>query len=281
MQPGEGGVRRLIKKANALSGSVKQTAEATIDSRLLVETVELSYKKTALLTSGDAGQGVDVDGFVTQCLQYMRLGAGIQDNDAPELSNTQRQRRQPNHRGRHQGYDDDDDEIGDEGDPCNWEHLGRFVGIPVAHRPAAAGFLLGPLSVQKKLRKITKRSAPFRPNSLRETRPEVLDASSIQRKEENDLTAICHKILKRLETAQREAQDAAETAYHTQGDAEAEKIMAQHGLKRTGGMDFFKCVINPNSFGQTVENMFYVSFLIRDNKIRLELDEDGHPTLCK
>lgn len=278
MQPGEGGVRRLIKQANALAGSVKQTSEATIDSRLLVETVELSYKKTALLTSGDAGQGVDVDGFVTQCLQFMRLGAGIQDDDAPELSSTQRQRRRPNNRGRQQDYDDDE-EVGDEGDPCNWEHLGRFVGVPMARRPATSGFLLGPLSVQKKVRKITKRSAPFRPNSIRETRPEVLDANAIQRKEENDLTAICRKILLRLQEAQAEAQDAAETAYNTSGDEEAQKVMTAHGLKSSGGMDFFRCVIDPKSFGQTVENMFYVSFLIRDGQVQLELDEDGHPTL--
>ncbi|KAM0816636.1 putative Nse4 C-terminal-domain-containing protein [Seiridium cardinale] len=279
MQPGEGGVRRLIKKANALSGNVKQTAEATIDSRLLVETVELSYKKTALLTSGDAGQGVDVDSFVTQCLRYMRLGAGIADDQAPELTSTQRQRRQPTGRGRQRDSDDEDD-IGDDGDLCNWEHLGRYVGVPNVRRPAASSFLLGPLSVEKKVRKITKRSAPFRPNSLRETRPEVLDASAIQRKEDNDLTAICHKIFQRLKTAQAHAQDAAEAAYNDGGEENAQEVMEQTGLRSTGGMDFFKCIINPDSYGQTVENMFYVSFLIRDNQVQLELDEDGHPTLA-
>lgn len=280
MQPGEGGIRHLIKKANALAGSVKQTAEATIDSRLLVETVELSYKKTALLTSGDAGQGVDVDGFVSQCLRYMRLGAGIDNDEAPELTGTQRQRRQTGGRGR-QADSDDEDEIGDEGDPCNWEHLGRFACLPNLRRPPVSGFLLGPLSVEKKIRKITKRSAPFRPNSLRETRPEVLDGSAIQRKEENDLTVICTKIRHRLESVQAEAQDAAEAAYQDgQGD-KTQEVMDEFGLKSTGGLDFFRCVINPKSFGQTIENMFYVSFLIRDGTIQLELDADGHPTLGK
>jgi hypothetical protein len=210
----------------------------------------------------------------------MRLGAGIADDEAPELTSTQRQRRQPNGR-RQQADSDDEDEIGDEGDPCNWEHLGRFVGVPNVRRPAASGFLLGPLSVEKKIRKITKKSAPFRPNALRETRPEVLDASAIQRKEDNDLTAICHKILQRLKEAQAEAQDAAEDAYNAGGEEKSEEVMNQYGLKSTGGMDFFRCVINPKSFGQTVENMFYVSFLIRDNRVQLEVDENGHPTLGK
>jgi non-structural maintenance of chromosomes element 4 len=280
IQPGEEGVRRLIEKANILVENVKQTTEATIDSRLLVETVELSYKKTSLLTSGDAGQGVDIDGFVTQCIQYMRLGAGIANDEAAELTSTQRQRRRPSNRAGPRDSDDED-AIGDSGDPCNWEHLGRFVCVPHVRRPAVSGFLLGPLSVEKKVRKIAKRSAPFRPSALKETRPEVLDASAIQRKEDNDLTVICNKIRQRIQAVQEEAQDAGEDAFNNGGEAEAEAVMKQYGLKRTGGLDFFRCVINPDSFGQTIENMFYVSFLIRDNKLQLELDDDGHPTLGK
>lgn len=276
MQLGEGGVRRLIAKANALSGDVKQTTEATIDSRLLVETVELSYRKTALLTSGDAGQGVDVDSFLTQSLRYMRLGAGIQDDQAAELTSTQRQRRQPG-RGRQQDSDDED-EIGDDGDLCNWEHLGRFSGVPNVRRSAVSGFLLGPLSVEKKIRKVTKRSAAFRPNDMKETRPEVVDADAIQRKEDSDLTVLCRKIYDRLSSVQLQAQDAAEQSFNAGGD-DTEEVMERYGLKTTGGLDYFKCVINPRSFGQTVENIFYVSFLIKDESMQLEFDDTGHPTL--
>ncbi|KAF7534396.1 hypothetical protein G7054_g6252 [Neopestalotiopsis clavispora] len=276
LQPGEDGVRLLIQKANALAGSVKQTAEAAIDSRLLVETVELSYKKTALLTSGDAGQGVDVDSFVTQSLRYMRLGAGIQDDAAPELTSTQRQRRQPGRR--NQQDSDDEDEIGDDGDLCNWEHLGRFSSLPSIRRSAVSGFLLGPLSVEKKIRKIAKRSAPFRPGALQEVRPEVVDANAIQRKEDSDLTVICRNIFNRLNDVQIEAQEKAEEAYEQSGNCDA--IMDSYGLKGTGGLSYFRCVINPRSFGQTVENIFYVSFLIKDERLRLDFDDEGHPTLA-
>jgi non-structural maintenance of chromosomes element 4 len=36
------------------------------------------------------------------------------------------------------------------------------------------------------------------------------------------------------------------------------------------GIDFLRFIVNPNSFSQTVENMFYFSFLTRAN-VKLEL----------
>ncbi|KFP69272.1 Non-structural maintenance of chromosomes element 4 A, partial [Acanthisitta chloris] len=39
-------------------------------------------------------------------------------------------------------------------------------------------------------------------------------------------------------------------------------------------ISFFDLVIDPNSFARTVENIFHVSFIIRDGLARIELDED-------
>ncbi|KAH3686472.1 hypothetical protein WICPIJ_002559 [Wickerhamomyces pijperi] len=44
-------------------------------------------------------------------------------------------------------------------------------------------------------------------------------------------------------------------------------------------INIFRYFINPRSFGQSVENMFYVSFLIRDGKLKLDVDKDGYPTV--
>lgn len=44
-------------------------------------------------------------------------------------------------------------------------------------------------------------------------------------------------------------------------------------------MNLFRFIINPNDFGQSVENMFYLSFLIRDGKCALDF-EDGEPNIC-
>jgi hypothetical protein len=273
------GLHETLRKADKLAAGVKQTTEATIDSRLLVHTVDASWRKTLRLTSGAIAQGVDVDEFVSKCVTYMRLGGGIEGDDAPELSSTQRQRRQPPARGN--TGPGDDDEVDDDDDMYNWEHLGRFACLPNICRPATPGFLLGPLSVEKKIRKITKRSAPFRPGNLQEARPEVLEAKDIQKNEDNDLASICTKILRRLVEVQEGAQDAAEEAHDKEGLEASRAVMQKHGLRENGGIDFCRFVVNPKSFGQTIENMFYVSFLIRDAKIELDYDEAGLPTLCK
>lgn len=271
------GLHEAILKADELSKQVRQTTEATIDSRLLVSTTDLSYRKTLRLTQGSLSQGIDVDEFVSKCITYMRHGRGIMDDNAQELSSTQRQRRTVTRAG--DGGDDDD--IGDEGDMMNWPHLGRFASLPYIRRPALPGFLLGPLSVEKKARKITKRSAPFRPNNLTETRPEVLNVEDLA-KRENDLTAICGKILQQLQKIQIDVQETVvDLIDDDMEDEERTKVMHQHGLRSTGGIDLMRFVVNPKSFGQTVENMFYVSFLIRDGRIEIDFDEFGLPALGK
>jgi hypothetical protein len=266
-----------ILKANLLSKKVKQTTEATIDSRLLVSTTDLSYRKTLRLTQGSLANGVDVDEFVSKCITYMRHGGGIADDSAPELSSTQRQRRRAS-RSRNAGNDDEDD-VGDEGDMMNWSHLGHFGCLPYIRRPALHGLLFGPLSKEKKVRKITKRSAPFRPNNLTETRPEVLDVEDLTKKE-NDLTAICREILQQLEKVQAETQEKVVSLLDDDmSEEESNRIMLEHGLRSTGGIDLMRFVVNPKSFGQTVENIFYVSFLIRDGRILIDFDENDMPSL--
>jgi hypothetical protein len=44
---------------------------------------------------------------------------------------------------------------------------------------------------------------------------------------------------------------------------------------RGEGINFFKLVINPDDYGQTVENMFYVSFILKDGKAGIHVTEDG------
>ncbi|KAK0382398.1 hypothetical protein CLIM01_00211 [Colletotrichum limetticola] len=273
MLPGSTGLKDTLMMAQRVARGVKQTTEATIDSRLLVSAVDMSYRKTVRLMQGSSTEGVDVDEFVSKCCTYMRQAGGIADDEAPELSGTQRRRRRTNNNTR-----DDEDEGNDEA--FNWSHLGRFASLPNVRRPALPGFLLGPLSVEKKVRKISKRTAPFRPNNLEETRPEVLNVEDLAKKE-NDLTAICGKILKQLDKVQSSIQtELSEIFENTEmDDAEQIQLMQKYGLRDTGGVDLLRFVVNPKSFGQTVENMFYVSFLIRDGKVGIEFDSDEYPSL--
>ncbi|KAM0446020.1 hypothetical protein ACHAPV_004730 [Trichoderma viride] len=52
-----------------------------------------------------------------------------------------------------------------------------------------------------------------------------------------------------------------------------------NGVRGRGGIDLTRFVVNPKSFEQTIENLFYVSFLIRDGRVEIDFDEDGLPAL--
>ncbi|KAL2180900.1 Nse4 C-terminal-domain-containing protein [Thermothelomyces heterothallicus CBS 202.75] len=270
----------FYEQSDRIIKDVKQTVEAAIDSRGLVIASDLAARRVQRLTSGNVGNGIDVDEFVSKCITYMRQGRGFADDHAAELSSTQRRRRQPD---RGALGSEDEDEMGDDGDMLNWAHLGRFACIPAVRRPALAGFLLGPLSIEKKARKITKRSAPLRVNNLLEVRPEELRAEDLKKSDKNDLPSICRKIHVQLETAQQVAQDAVEDAIDNLSEdptpEEQRALMERYALRSTGGIDLLRFVVNPYSFGQTVENMFYVSFLIREGSVRLEFDDDGLPSI--
>jgi hypothetical protein len=51
-------------------------------------------------------------------------------------------------------------------------------------------------------------------------------------------------------------------------------------VEQNGPVNLFRFVINPNDFAQSVENLFYLSFLIRDGECALEIEDDGEPVIC-
>ena len=64
--------------------------------------------------------------------------------------------------------------------------------------------------------------------------------------------------------------------------------LVSQALLRTGeaGVSLFEFVINPESFGQSVENLFYVSFLVKEGKAavypaELEDGSEGVLMLCE
>lgn len=271
LNPSSTVLRDTLIKANAFAEQIKQTSDATIDSRLLVNTADLSYKRTVTLVSGDTSQGVDVDEFISKCMSYMRQSETPQQN----LQQNTQSRRNGNNYG-------DDDGMDNDGDMLNWEHLGRNACLRHNSRPSVPGFLLGPLSLEKRARKAIVRKATLKPSSLQEIRPEVLKAGDIHKSEDANLTTLCTKIRGRLSQIQEDSTTSAEAEadkYEDMTEGEQQDLLDRHGVSSTGGISLFKFVINPFSFGQTIENMFYVSFLIRDGSIGIDLDERGEPYL--
>jgi hypothetical protein len=51
-------------------------------------------------------------------------------------------------------------------------------------------------------------------------------------------------------------------------------------LATTGPLNMFQFIINPESFGQSVENMYYLSLLFHDGVCGLRMTEYGEPLVC-
>jgi hypothetical protein len=239
---------------------------------LFIGISDVLYKSSAQLTLGDNSTGVDIDEFVSRCIMFMK-----NDHGNASATSTQRRRQRQSRR----DDDDDDDEDQDPNDVLDWAHLGTHACFPFNLRPPIPSFLLGPLSVQKKLRAQTQRRARQRRDStVREVRPEALTERDLQTSENNALTTLCSNIKNILDVHCRVASEAVEAL----GDVEDDEILAEmkrHRIARTGGPSLFDFAIDPHSFGQTVENIFYISFLIKEGNVGLDMDDDGLPTLGK
>lgn len=263
---------KTLETANGLFAKVKQTSDATIDSRLLVNAADLTHKKTAQLALGDSSAGIDVDEFVSKCISYMSRG--------PDLADGSTQQRQ---RPRHTQRDPNDSDEGDSGDAMNWDWLGRMACLRYNTRPAVSGFLLGPLSVQKRSRQYTQR-ARERFDATQAIQPQELQQEDLGQQENLNLTSMCSMINDLLNRTIEETEDTVNQILSREGEPTEERIsevMHAYHTSRTGGICLFHFCINPKSFGQSVENLFYVSFLVRDGHAGVSMSDRGTPTLCE
>ena len=263
--------------------NVLQPSDATIDSRLLVSASDLTLKKATQLVLGEDSSGVDVDEFVSKCITLMRYGAPTTEADGPPPSS-----RRPRASGRRSttnqdDSEDEDEDDGNDGDAFDWALLGEKGCIPYNCRPPVRSFLLGPLSVRKKVRA----SQPRRPRLVADDRqavskPEELKTSDLTQNASSNLSAVCSKIHRRLKQVIEDGQRSVETeASDAISEIELSALMRKHHVTKELAVPLFDFAINPTSFGQTVENLFYISFLIREGKISIEKNEAGLPTVRK
>jgi hypothetical protein len=162
-----------LKKQDSIFGKVRQTADAALDSRFLVNASELAGKKLNSSLQGNAGVGIDLDQFVSKCIYFMKSGGNLDEEDAPAVAVPE----------------DDDEDAGDDG--LDWALLGRQACFPCNKRPPTMSFLLGPLSVQKRVRTTQRKARSQREPVGPATRPQEMKAIFNRRR-----TRIC-RILSR------------------------------------------------------------------------------------
>lgn len=137
-------------------------------------------------------------------------------------------------------------------DAMDFARLGREVAFKGNRRPATTDFMLGPLSVQKRIRvQKARRQGLARKKGQVAQQPIEVDVEDIQQSENNTL-----KLVYRINTFLND--------YFEKNEIDNEE-----------GLNLFEVVVNPTSFSQTVENIFYVSFLVKEGNVSIWEDENG------
>lgn len=140
--------------------------------------------------------------------------------------------------------DDGDAHERDEEAPLDWERIARKV-LAKSRRVPVTGFMLGPLSIEPKKRTQTKRQRAA--NAIEEERrPQQIQEEDIKRSDNETTKNV---------------------------------LLIKSILESTGPINLFRFIVNPNDFAQSVENLFYVSFLIRDGECAFEITDEGEPRI--
>ena len=271
------GLVTLIKKQDDLMGKVKQTADATMDSRFLLNASEITLKKSRSLAFGDNALGIDIDEFVSKCITFMNYGRALGDDDEGEGEGPTQARQ---NRRRRSGPDEDESDD-ESGDAMAWHVLGERACFPNNRRPTAPNFMLGPLSVEKRVRATQRRATQRRDPVTAASRPQELRAADLEKNEASNLTNQCASIRTLLHRVSDVGTRAVEEgASEDMDEDEARALFGSNNLAMNWCVPLIKFALNPDSFGQTVENLFYISFLVKDGYVKVEVDEDtGFPTL--
>lgn len=139
----------------------------------------------------------------------------------------------------------------------NWAKLGSLY-LQVSSKPNADGFLYGPLETERKKMAVRSRVLDDTQSSGVAKTATNVQATDIESNQEQNTAHMVKNVYRKF--------------IENQGEQDSEDEEEQ-------GVNFFKFFINPNSFGQSVENLFFTSFLIKDAKLKLSVDEDGVPIL--
>ena len=185
------------------------------------------------------GEAFDLDEFVTRLSLFLGGSGGNYSRKAKG-------------KGKQRALDSDasedssSDELETAADEMDWDKLGRLA-TRFTRRAPTLDFMLGPLKTQYTKRIVKQRAKIDR--SSQAAKPIELGSGDME-KNENETT--------------RKIQDVARLLEHVSGE---------------GGVNLFEFALDPESFGNSVENLFYISFLLRDGKCAYIMPgEDSYPS---
>ncbi|CAO3609108.1 unnamed protein product [Cunninghamella echinulata] len=201
------GLEETLSQANELFTQVRNTQEAALDSRLLVLSADITTQKARNLRMDH--NLFNIEEFISKLKTFC---GGNNNTENPNQE-------------------------------WKWEKLGKRAAR-FGRRGHASNFILGPLSVEKKAKRVV-RQVRVTKNKEDLVQPAKLKIDDVQQ-QTNETSSNVNQIY---------------------------KILDKHGPT-----NYFKFITNPESFSQSVENMFYVSFLIRNGVAEID-DTSGQPIL--
>ncbi|GAA97159.1 uncharacterized protein L969DRAFT_43448 [Mixia osmundae IAM 14324] len=236
-------VMALLDRAENNFSSVKQTGEAVMDAALLNSMGQYTIQKARELKIGS--EAFDCDAYV-DCLAQL-IG--------PSTTSNGRKRRKvaagaSRERARLESENESDESDG--GDPVasqvdvadSWDRIGAMA-LQHTSRVPTIDFLLGAIATEHKKRIVKQRTRETKIDESERQKPQELSSRDVKRTKNETGTNV---------------------------ELIAQLIMRRQaaGLRTT----YWELVCHPASFNQTVENIFYVSFLLRDGKFSLDYDDD-------
>ncbi|KAI5949168.1 hypothetical protein KGF57_004766 [Candida theae] len=248
---GEGSevLRHNIDELNRLyhaleTEKVRDTKIHLEDSEVFKEASEFAALNARNLRFGDAGISLDERDVLKRLRKFAASDSSVLNDIVKEDQN-----------GGEDDFDDDDADsfpITDEYtfNKVNWLKLGVLYH-QISKKPISVDFLNGPLANEKRRQANRTRNVDDT-KSGRSTTARHVEASDLAQDEEKN------------------------TAYMV-------RLVYDKYLKRESDeeVNFFKFFIDPHSFAQSVENLFYTSFLIKDGRLKLYMGKSGVPCITR
>lgn len=275
-------IRNIVGAHDRHFKRVKQTSDALDDSRQMIEIADLVHAKSKRLAHGVSELNINLEDFIDKWVYYGihgRAQGTDEDDSLPTSTEPQRRRYQTQ-----RANADEEDEAEETSNELNWELLGEQVCFPSNNRPPVPSFLLGPLAVQKKIRSTQRQGRQRREPLAAVTKPQDIRAEDLERNEDSNLTSQCNAVRDQLDatsTACLAALEQDPIDIENLDETETNNLLRKHGLAPNWEVPLLRFAVNPNSFSQTVENLFYISFVVKEGYFLVSKDEDGLPTLRK